>query len=80
MHRLQTFTAYELNLLVCGEQTPNWTREDIVNFTEPKYGYTKDRYVDDQPLFRWTVYDLVTYRSMCICSSQKRPCCFLGGL
>ena len=44
MHQLQTFTAYELNLLVCGEQTPNWTRDDILNFTEPKFGYTKDRY------------------------------------
>ena len=44
MDQLQTFSAYELKLLVCGEQTPNWTREDILNFTEPKYGYTKDRY------------------------------------
>lgn len=45
MYRLQTFSAYELNLLACGEQTPSWTREDILNFTEPKYGYTKDRYI-----------------------------------
>ena len=45
MQRLQMFTAYELKLLVCGEQTPSWTREDIVNFTEPKFGYTKDRSV-----------------------------------
>ena len=45
MQRLQMFTAYELNLLVCGEQTPTWTREDIVNFTEPKFGYTKERCV-----------------------------------
>jgi E3 ubiquitin-protein ligase HECTD1 len=42
MQRLQMFTPYELKLLVCGEQTPTWTREDIVNFTEPKFGYTKD--------------------------------------
>jgi E3 ubiquitin-protein ligase HECTD1 len=45
MQRLQMFTPYELKLLVCGEQTPTWTREDIVNFTEPKFGYTKDRLV-----------------------------------
>lgn len=50
MYRLQTFSAYELNLLVCGEQTPNWTREDILNFTEPKYGYTKDRYTSTSHL------------------------------
>lgn len=45
MQRLQMFSAYELRLLVCGEQTPNWTREDIVNFSEPKFGYTRDRSV-----------------------------------
>ena len=45
IQRLQMFTPYELKLLVCGEQTPTWTREDIVNFTEPKFGYTKDRFV-----------------------------------
>lgn len=45
MDQLQTFSAYELKLLVCGEQTPQWTRDDILNYTEPKYGYTRDRYV-----------------------------------
>ena len=43
MERLQTFTPYELKLLLCGEQTPSWTREDVLNYTEPKYGYTRDR-------------------------------------
>ena len=48
MDHLLTFSAYELRLLVCGEQTPQWTRDDILNYTEPKYGYTKDRYASFQ--------------------------------
>lgn len=36
------FTPHELRLLLCGEQAPSWTREDIVNYTEPKHGYNKD--------------------------------------
>ena len=27
---------------LCGELDPQWTREDLLNYTEPKYGYTKD--------------------------------------
>ena len=46
LERLETFTPYELQLLVCGEQSPEWTRDDILNYTEPKYGYTRDRLVD----------------------------------
>ena len=45
MEKLQTFEAQELQLLVCGEQSPSWTREDILNYTEPKYGYTRTRSV-----------------------------------
>ncbi|KAK6038043.1 HECT-domain protein [Cooperia oncophora] len=37
--------------LLSGEQCPEWTREDVLNYTEPKLGYTKDspgflRFVD----------------------------------
>ena len=37
--------------LLSGEQYPEWTRDDIINYTEPKLGYTKDspgflRFVD----------------------------------
>ena len=39
------FTPHELRLLLCGEQAPSWTREDILNYTEPKHGYNKDRCV-----------------------------------
>ena len=45
MERLSMFTPHELRLLLCGEQAPNWTREDILNYTEPKHGYTRDRCV-----------------------------------
>ena len=44
MERLQTFSPYELQLLLCGEQAPSWSRDDILNYTEPKYGYNRDRY------------------------------------
>ncbi|VDO26977.1 unnamed protein product [Onchocerca flexuosa] len=41
----------DLQTLLCGNQCPEWTREDIINFTEPKLGYTKEspgflRFVD----------------------------------
>ena len=28
--------------MLSGEQVPQWTREDIMNYTEPKFGYTRD--------------------------------------
>jgi len=37
-------TAYqpdELVSVLCGEQSPQWTREDIINHTEVKLGFTK---------------------------------------
>ena len=45
MQKLSTFSPHELRLLLCGEQAPNWTREDVLRFTEPRFGYTKDRYM-----------------------------------
>lgn len=42
--KLGTFTSEEIRLILCGEQTPNWTREDIISYTEPKLGFTKERY------------------------------------
>ncbi|XP_046646465.1 arp2/3 complex-activating protein rickA-like [Daphnia pulicaria] len=29
-------------LLLCGDQSPSWTREDILNYSETKLGYTRD--------------------------------------
>ena len=45
MKKLSVFSPYELRLMMCGEQAPSWTREDVLKYTEPKYGYTKERYV-----------------------------------
>jgi hypothetical protein len=40
-----------LQTLLSGEQCPEWSREDLLAFTEPKLGYTRDspgflRFVD----------------------------------
>ncbi|RXG51322.1 E3 ubiquitin-protein ligase HECTD1 [Armadillidium vulgare] len=28
--------------MLCGDQSPSWTREDILSYTEPKLGYTRE--------------------------------------
>ena len=43
MSTLRCFQPEELRLVVCGELVPNWTREDLLNFTEAKNGYDKMR-------------------------------------
>ncbi|XP_065182623.1 E3 ubiquitin-protein ligase HECTD1-like [Sycon ciliatum] len=40
--RLQVFTPHELRLILCGEQAPSWTRDELLKYTEPKYGYERD--------------------------------------
>ena len=42
MEKLALFSPEELQLMLCGEQVPQWSREDILNYTEPKYGYTRE--------------------------------------
>ena len=42
MEKLHTFKPKELQLMLCGEQNPKWTRDELMNFTEPKYGYHKE--------------------------------------
>ena len=32
-------------MILCGNQSPSWTADDIINYTEPKLGYTRDRCV-----------------------------------
>uniref|UniRef100_H2Z100 E3 ubiquitin-protein ligase n=1 Tax=Ciona savignyi TaxID=51511 RepID=H2Z100_CIOSA len=39
---LLSFTKDELHLKLCGDQTPQWTRDDVIAYTEPKLGFTKD--------------------------------------
>ncbi|XP_026315369.1 E3 ubiquitin-protein ligase Ufd4 isoform X2 [Hyposmocoma kahamanoa] len=40
--RLRAFSPTELRLLLCGERGPAWTREHLLQYTEPKLGYTRD--------------------------------------
>ncbi|KAK6110532.1 HECT-domain (ubiquitin-transferase) family protein [Brugia pahangi] len=51
LRNLRMFVPRELQTLLSGDQCPEWTREDIISFTEPKLGYTKEspgflRFVD----------------------------------
>lgn len=43
VNKLAAFTPDEARMMICGEQHPKWTREDLINYTEPKLGYSKDR-------------------------------------
>ena len=45
MDSLKCFEPNELQLLLSGDQAPNWTYDDIIKYTEPKLGYSKERYV-----------------------------------
>ncbi|XP_047984096.1 E3 ubiquitin-protein ligase Ufd4 [Leguminivora glycinivorella] len=40
--RLRAFSPSELRLLLCGERGPAWTKELLLQYTEPKLGYTRD--------------------------------------
>lgn len=42
LSKLAAFTPDEIRKMLCGEQNPEWTREDIMTYTEPKLGYTKE--------------------------------------
>ncbi|XP_011351624.1 E3 ubiquitin-protein ligase HECTD1 isoform X2 [Ooceraea biroi] len=42
MEKLHAFSPEEMRAMLCGEQNPQWTREDLLNYTEPKLGYTKE--------------------------------------
>lgn len=39
--KLNCFSISELQLMICGEQSPNWTREDVLEYCEPKNGFDK---------------------------------------
>lgn len=43
MEKLHAFSPEEVRAMLCGEQNPQWTREDLLNYTEPKLGYTRER-------------------------------------
>ncbi|XP_013098355.1 E3 ubiquitin-protein ligase Ufd4 isoform X3 [Stomoxys calcitrans] len=42
LKKLAAFSPSEARMMICGEQHPEWTREDLINYTEPKLGYSKD--------------------------------------
>lgn len=42
MDSLKCFEPYEFQVLLSGDQAPSWTYDEIMNFTEPKLGYTKE--------------------------------------
>lgn len=42
MERLSIFTPEEVLLMLCGEQDPNWTRDDLMAYTETKHGYSHE--------------------------------------
>ena len=44
MEKLHSFSPSELQTMMCGDQSPTWTREDILNYTDPKLGYTRERW------------------------------------
>jgi E3 ubiquitin-protein ligase HECTD1 len=43
IEKLYSFSPGELQTMVSGDQAPTWTRDDILTYTEPKLGYTKER-------------------------------------
>lgn len=51
--RLRAFSPAELRLLVCGERGPVWTRDHLLQYTEPKLGYTRDRYTTRTTDYRY---------------------------
>ncbi|XP_076816720.1 E3 ubiquitin-protein ligase HECTD1-like isoform X3 [Clavelina lepadiformis] len=42
MKNLLPFNPQELKSMLCGDQHPRWTRDDILAYTEPKLGFSKD--------------------------------------
>ena len=40
-HRMK-FIIYQVSTMLCGDQDPVFTREEIIKYTEPKLGYTKE--------------------------------------
>lgn len=42
MEKLSAFSSDEMRVMLCGDQNPQWSREDLITYTEPKLGYSKD--------------------------------------
>jgi hypothetical protein len=46
LEHLQCFTPKELQLVLCGNQWPSWTLDDLLTYVEPNHGFTRDRFVE----------------------------------
>lgn len=42
LEKLGPFSPQEVKTMLCGDQCPVFTREDIIRYTEPKLGYTRE--------------------------------------
>ena len=42
MEKLGSFTPAEVQRMLCGDQDPIFTKDEIMKYTEPKLGYTKE--------------------------------------
>ena len=42
LDKLGAFNPEEVRTMLCGDQCPVFTREDIIRYTEPKLGYTRE--------------------------------------
>jgi len=74
MEKLFLFSPTELQMILCGDQSPQWTKDDIINYTEPKLGYTRERsvsvlYCTMDLNNRASVY-LVLLSVVCLCLIQ----------
>ncbi|UYV64246.1 HECTD1 [Cordylochernes scorpioides] len=42
LEKLGAFSPEEVRLMLCGDQSPAWTKEDVMLYTEPKLGFTRE--------------------------------------
>ncbi|CAF1384645.1 unnamed protein product [Adineta steineri] len=42
LDHLQCFNPQELQLLLCGNQWPSWTLDDLLTYIEPSHGFTRE--------------------------------------
>ncbi|CAF0873085.1 unnamed protein product [Rotaria sordida] len=42
IEHLRCFNPHELKLLLCGNQWPSWTLDDLLNYIEPSHGFTRE--------------------------------------
>jgi E3 ubiquitin-protein ligase HECTD1 len=45
IEHLRCFNPHELKLLLCGNQWPSWTLDELLNYIESSHGFTRERFV-----------------------------------